>query len=111
MEELYPTKTIVWYMQDTIDLKKYKDDASLAHDIFNTLKERMSKNVIRKIYNLLVAPFMYVFNLRIFCLFINYLSSPLLSFSSLGTEPSGKKYRQTYSAWKKSILTKYLIDH
>jgi len=58
MEELYPTKTIAWYLTDQVDVAKFKDDKEVAVEIFNRIKDRISKNVVRKIYNLLIIPFM-----------------------------------------------------
>eukprot|EP01114_Cavostelium_apophysatum_P015586 TRINITY_DN4277_c0_g1_i1.p1 TRINITY_DN4277_c0_g1~~TRINITY_DN4277_c0_g1_i1.p1 ORF type:complete len:853 (-),score=267.01 TRINITY_DN4277_c0_g1_i1:65-2512(-) len=61
MEEFYSTKTIIWSMSQIIHLdNSKKTENEFYEEIFTRLRDRIIKNVIRKIYNFFLVPFMNV---------------------------------------------------
>jgi len=61
MEEFYPIKTVVWFMHQSLPPNfesKFKDENRIVQEIFKRMRERVTKNVLRKIYNFFLLPFM-----------------------------------------------------
>eukprot|EP01119_Soliformovum_irregulare_P019496 TRINITY_DN6186_c0_g1_i1.p1 TRINITY_DN6186_c0_g1~~TRINITY_DN6186_c0_g1_i1.p1 ORF type:complete len:855 (-),score=281.86 TRINITY_DN6186_c0_g1_i1:35-2599(-) len=57
MEEFYPIKTTMWYMSTIFPPESISEEEKTCQDIFSHLKDRVVKNVVRKVYNLLLVPF------------------------------------------------------
>jgi len=61
MEEFYSTKTLVWDISQKVTLEgTHRSEKEVFSDIFLSITERIASNVIRKIYNFFLVPFMNV---------------------------------------------------
>jgi len=61
MDEFYSIKTIVWFQQNSgfADYQsRFSDERTLVQKLFSEMKERITRNVLRKLYNLFLMPFM-----------------------------------------------------
>jgi len=56
MEEFYTAKTISWFMTENLTPQQLQEEG-LASKIFILVRDRITKNVLRKVYNLLLFPF------------------------------------------------------
>jgi len=57
MEEFYPTKTIIWFLGEELNLEKMNTADDAANAIFDKLRVRITSNALRKLYNFLLLPF------------------------------------------------------
>jgi len=61
MEEFYSTKTVVWHMSTVMKIEESnRDEAATLSEVFQRLRDRICKNILRKVYNFFLAPFMHV---------------------------------------------------
>jgi len=56
MEEFYSSKTIFWFMSEEFPPEEIQKE-NIATKIFEQVKDRILKNVLRKMYNFFLLPF------------------------------------------------------
>jgi len=59
MEEFFGTKTVYWYMSNNVEAGQ-KTEEQIFSEIFGKLRDRIVKNVLRKVYNFFLVPFMQI---------------------------------------------------